>query len=218
MHFSRGRLERLGVKYQAFKPEFYYGHYETHLAVDPNDVRAVLELGVREGGSLLAWMEFFPQAQIFGVDLGTVTLAGNSERIHLLQADQTDTTAIGNFLQSHGVDSIDIIIDDCAHVGFLAKQSFWYLYNSFLKPGGYYVIEDWGVGYWDTWPDGAKLIEPDPASEPNGVFHSHENGLPGFIKQLIDQPIFESIVLTAAFAVMKKPTEQYSAEIARSTI
>lgn len=219
MYFSRGRLERIGVKNKAYKPEFYYDHYETYLAVDPNEVRAVLELGVRQGGSLLTWMEFFPNAQIFGVDLGTITLADTSGRIHILQADQTDTAAIGEFLRSHGVESVDIIIDDCSHIGFLTKQSFWPLFNTFLKTGGYYVIEDWGVGYWETWPDGAKLVEPDPSSEPNGVFHSHEHGIPGFVKQLMDQGmVFEAIIWTAAFAVMKKQSEENAAAIARSTI
>ena len=51
-------------------------------------------------------------------------------------------------------DGFDIIIDDCAHVGILARASFWHLLDHHLKSGGIYVIEDWGTGYWNGWIDG----------------------------------------------------------------
>jgi SAM-dependent methyltransferase len=214
MHFSGGRLKALGAKHHAFKHAYFYDHYERYLAVDPNAVANVLELGIHEGGSLLVWMEFFPQAEIFGVDLRLVTLPGDNPRVHQLQADQTDAEAIGNFLRSNGVESLDIVIDDCSHVGYLTKQSFLFLFENFLKPGGYYIIEDWHTGYWETWPDGAALAEPDPEGEPRGIFASHDRGMPGFIKQLIDRADeFESIVITGAFVVVKKQSHENRAAI-----
>jgi len=37
----------------------------------------------------------------------------------------------------------------------LTRRSFWHFFQHHLKPGGLYVIEDWGTGYWSDWPDGA---------------------------------------------------------------
>jgi hypothetical protein len=55
------------------------------------------------------------------------------------------------------------------------------------------VIEDWGTGYWEQWEDGRRF-EPAPdrvvssAKEPRKTeFRSHLIGMPGFIKQLIDE-------------------------------
>ncbi|HUV09939.1 MAG TPA: hypothetical protein VMX12_03105, partial [Acidimicrobiia bacterium] len=38
-----------------------------------------------------------------------------------------------------------------------------------------YAIEDWGTGYWESWPDGAQF-EPD-----------HTAGMVGFVKSLVDE-------------------------------
>lgn len=218
MHFARGRLKLLGAKYHAFKHAYYYDHYEVHVALDPDEVTSVLELGIHEGGSLLVWAEFFPRAQIFGVDLGPIRSAVDHPRIHQLQANQTDTAAIGSFLRSNGVESLDVIIDDCSHLGIPTKQSFWYLFETFLNQGGYYVIEDWRTGYWDSWPDGAALAQSNNISEASGIFTSHQHGVPGFIKQLIDRSDeFESLVVTAAFVVVKKQTNENREAIAEAT-
>lgn len=207
MHFSRGRLKRLGLAHGAFKPVSYYDYYEEYLELDPNEITNVLELGIHEGGSLLMWRDFFPTARIFGVDLGgNVTFEG-IDRIHTLQADQTDGVAIGGFLVSHGVETLDLIVDDCSHIGLQTKQSFELLFDDFLKPGGHYVIEDWGTGYWQHWADGADLKEPDARLEMEGVFQSHLHGIPGFIKQLVDRiEMFDSLVITGPFVVAKKRT------------
>ncbi|MBV8738459.1 MAG: hypothetical protein JO007_14600 [Alphaproteobacteria bacterium] len=59
-------------------------------------------------------------------------------------------------------DGFDIIIDDASHIAKLTKISFWHLFDNHLKPGGYYVIEDWRVSYWEASPDGAKYEWPNP--------------------------------------------------------
>ncbi|HYY94551.1 MAG TPA: hypothetical protein VE713_08540 [Pyrinomonadaceae bacterium] len=117
-----------------------------------------------------------------------------------------------------------MIIDDCSHVGTLARASFWHLFERHLKPGGLYVIEDWGTGYWDFWPDGTRYRERrtrahSPARHRlsralvrlhestlarrlpfartltsrakrvllRGQFRSHDFGMAGFVKELIDE-------------------------------
>ena len=215
---ANGRLRALGQRFQARKPDYYYDHYERHMPLDPNGVTSVLELGVHRGGSLLMWMEYFPNAQIFGVDLLAYELDPELHRIHVLRADQTNVEKIGQFIRSHGVTSLDLIVDDCSHLGMPTKISFAYLFETFLKPGGYYVIEDWGTGYKAEWPDGAPLdLTPDFPQEQREIFKSHNHGIPGVVKQLIDLRMkFESIVLTSAFALFRKQTEENEAALERT--
>src|SRR5262249_50712821 len=88
-----------------------------------------------------------------------------------------------------GVDTFDIVIDDASHHGMLTKQSFDMLFTRRLAPGGLYVIEDWGTGYFETWPDG-KALQGEARSKKAGRqrvrFPSHDYGMPGHIKKLVD--------------------------------
>ncbi len=218
MTTAAGRLRELGNAYSAVKPDHYYDRYAEHLRVDPETVEAVLELGVHGGGSVLMWADYFQHAQIFGVDYAPMQIAGDHPRIHLLQANQMDTGAIGRFLQANGVNQLDLIIDDCSHLGYATKQSFWFLFDSYLKPGGYFIIEDWGTGYLEAWPDGAKVVQPDSRLEEQGIFGSHDRGIPGFVKQVVDHTLrYESIVLTAGLVIIKKQSIENAAALARAT-
>jgi len=51
--------------------------------------------------------------------------------------------------------------------------------------GGLYFIEDWGTGYWDNWEDGSSYQER--VSEDPKRCLSHDHGMVGFIKQLVDE-------------------------------
>jgi len=214
MWFAAGELRRLGRKYGAVKPDFYYDDYETHLNINPSEVTAVLELGVHRGGSLLMWMELFPRAKILGVDYLAIAVDDTLPRVRVLRADQTDTVSIGGFLKANGIEQLDIVIDDCSHLGLATKQSFWFLFEHFLRPGGFYVIEDWGTGYLPAWTDGVAPVPPDVSSEGSGIFRSHQHGIPGFVKQLVDcTDKFEYLVVAPAFVLFKKHTVERRAAI-----
>ena len=47
------------------------------------------------------------------------------------------------------------MIDDASHIGQLTRISFWCAFEH-LKPGGLYVIEDWGCGYMPDWHYGRR--------------------------------------------------------------
>ncbi|MEJ0047640.1 MAG: hypothetical protein WDN04_17100 [Rhodospirillales bacterium] len=58
-----------------------------------------------------------------------------------------------------------------------------------LKPGGFYFLEDWGAGYWHNFPDG-QLFKPETAPSPcapTACSPSHDTGMPGLVKQLVDE-------------------------------
>ena len=59
-------------------------------------------------------------------------------------------------IKENNIDKFDIIIDDCSHIGTLTCDSF-HLFFPHLVKGGLYVVEDWGTGYWNSYPDGCEF-------------------------------------------------------------
>jgi hypothetical protein len=169
----------------------------------------LLELGVYRGESLLLWQDYFPQGTIVGLDIQIGEEVRRSDRIHLFEGSQADTEFLTRVAKEVAPDGFDIIIDDASHVGTLTKISFWHLFSNFLKPHGIFAIEDWGTGYWDDWHDGRRLDlqahchsanRPTPfwmknkhwlrlwkRLRPKTPMPSHDYGMVGFIKQLVDE-------------------------------
>lgn len=171
---------------------------------------SLLELGVRKGGSVLLWRDYFPQAQIAGIDIELPTSFPATDRIRLFEGNQADTAFLSTVAEQTAPHGYDIIIDDASHLGSLTKITFWHLFEHHLKPGGLFVIEDWGTGYWGDWPDGRRLdlnqyakngVQPNqfwmywtkiamklhlytPLKAP---MKNHSAGMVGFIKQLVDE-------------------------------
>jgi len=137
------------------KPKHYLLTYKEYFApLIENEVK-LLELGVSTGSSLIMWRDYFPKGTIVGLDINVSDLG--EPRIHTYQGRQEDTALLTRIAQEHAPGGFDIIIDDCAHIGELARTSFWHLFEHHLKPGGIYAIEDWGTGYMDNhiyYPDG----------------------------------------------------------------
>jgi hypothetical protein len=208
------------------KQSGYLVHYERHLGHLRNLPIKLLELGVLKGGSLLMWQKYFDKGLIVGVDSATNPLKLLPERIQFYQGSQEDSPFLDRVAQECAPDGFDIIIDDAAHIGTLARASFRCLFVRHLKSGGIYVIEDWGTGYWDSWPDGSSYQNagldpevygpqkdasvfqtpltdrpqnPGSAPHPDGVdsdFAKHNFGMVGFIKELIDEVAWPDITHT----------------------
>lgn len=168
----------------SMKPEAYLPVYERFLHPTRDATRAVLELGIADGGSLLIWERYFPAARIVGLDINPVTIAARDGRIATEQASQTDPAALDRVRATHAPDGFDLIIDDASHVGAYSEAAFRHLFRHHLKPGGLYVIEDWGTGYWPDWQDGGRFEEP--AAYDGRRLPSHDFGMVGFIKRLVD--------------------------------
>lgn len=92
----------------------------------------------RPGGSLRAWRDYFPNAQIFGIDVRPDTQF-SEDRIRTFQCDSTDSAAVAALMS--GIPELDIIIDDGSHA---SEDQLASLANFFphLKAGGFYFIED----------------------------------------------------------------------------
>ncbi len=166
----------------------YWIEYEQLLRTRRHNPLRILELGVFSGASLLVWRDYLPRATIVGVDIGEAPacIAGKS-RIHFIRASQDDQAALALAGERAG-GPFDLIIDDASHIGYLTKRSFACLFPRWLAPGGHYVIEDFGTGFLPEFPDGAQFVEPpaDDAHAETRQFKSHQYGMVGVIKQLLD--------------------------------
>jgi len=164
----------------------------------------LLEIGVNKGGSLLLWRDYFPYGRIVGIDISLPQNLKPMERVKVFKGSQTDRQFLSDVAMKTAPGGYDIIIDDASHIGKFTKISFWHLFDNHLKPGGIYVIEDWGTGYWDDWPDGKsinftktlKSVDTKIFSAPvfqkilkimkiKTPIHCHSYGMVGFIKELV---------------------------------
>jgi hypothetical protein len=125
-----------------------YQKYFEHLRNDPI---TLLEIGVHKGGSLRMWAEYFPNAQIYGVD---IPRKRNSEyvedRITVKYVNQDQIYQWDKFFKEVGDIKFDIIIDDGSHFIEHQQRTFGYLFQK-VKPGGFYVIEDLHTSLGETW-------------------------------------------------------------------
>jgi SAM-dependent methyltransferase len=142
--------------YDTDKSQQYLDNYEGFFRPLAGQKITLLELGVKNGGSLLLWRDYFVNGTIVGTDMNPVKIDDPTGRIHFYSGFQQDTAFIDNICNKSAPEGFDVIIDDCSHIGEFTRISFWRLFNNFLKPGGIYVIEDWGTGYWDMYPDGKR--------------------------------------------------------------
>ena len=122
--------------------------YERILAPFRQQAVRVLEIGVFKGGSCKLWSDFFshPQSRIIGLDLVLPGDAAPTDpRITLKQCDQNDAVCLREIAERFG--PFDVVIDDGAHRFDETRNCYQVLFEH-VNSGGYYIIEDWGVGYW----------------------------------------------------------------------
>lgn len=218
-------LAHIAAKYDTDKAvhTHYLRNYEHYFGgLREREVR-LLELGIKKGGSLYLWRDYFERGLIVGLDVEPVELEDASGRIRTYRGMQQDAELLDRIARENAPEGFDIIIDDCAHIGVLARASFWHLFEHHLKSGGVYIIEDWGTGYWEGWLDGVgyrrgrkklnpllyrstravsrlqqngvmsrvplagKLLSKMKAAVLGAQYHSHDYGMVGFVKELVDE-------------------------------
>lgn len=102
-------------------------------------VKRLLEIGVSFGGSIKMWNEYFPKAEIIGIDIEEKRFKKSeleNEKVKIFIGSQNDI----DFLQTLK-NKYDIIIDDGSHKLSDILASFSILFD-YLNKGGIYIIED----------------------------------------------------------------------------
>ncbi|MEA2150685.1 MAG: hypothetical protein QOD69_2515 [Solirubrobacteraceae bacterium] len=124
--------------------------YDTYLRDRRREVRRVLEFGIEEGGSLRMWRDFFPSAEIVGVDIVADRTRHAGDRITVLIGDQTDPDVIA---QAVAPGPLDLVVDDGSHQGDDQVRSLLAVWPH-VAPGGLYVIEDIHTSYLEKYAMG----------------------------------------------------------------
>lgn len=131
--------------YNACKEPHFIEAYKKHF--EGRKPLRVLEIGVQNGGSLKIWRDFFPEAEIVGVDVDEKCKEHEGQNIEIVIGDQVSV----KFLETLG--NFDIIIDDGGHYMTQQQVSINTLLKNQLNPGGLYVIEDLHTSYWEQFLD-----------------------------------------------------------------
>lgn len=106
---------------------------------DPDIMRHIGREGYVTGASLFMWRDYFPNAEIYGLDNKREILIF-SDRIRSFYCDQGDRESLLDAIAEMNT-NFDIIIDDGSHVPEHQALSLEMLYP-LLNLGGIYVIED----------------------------------------------------------------------------
>lgn len=116
----------------------YDRFYEQILAPLRNEPIRLLEIGIFNGASISAWLEYFPKARIIGVDTFERVAPG---AISVLRDPRVSFYACDSTAFAPQIDAVDIVIDDGSHKPEAQLATFG-MYSPLVKDGGMYVIED----------------------------------------------------------------------------
>jgi hypothetical protein len=127
-----------------------HGYLPTYLriAAELGPAARVCEIGVQHGHGLDMFQALFPVGLVAGVDAnpGCRRPEGCIE-IHAGQDDPGLPALLAGWSPEW-----DLFADDASHDGNLTVATLRLLWP-LLRPGGFYVIEDWMVGLPHIWPE-----------------------------------------------------------------
>jgi len=167
------------------KEPSYMENYEEFFADRRTQELNFLEIGIFKGGSLALWAEYFPQGNIYGLEANeTISPEFDAYMQKNPDADihpvlnhpvpphtESEEKCQAFFAECFGGTLFDIILDDGAHTYTHSKSAFDTLFFHYLKPGGIYILEDWGTTYFPHWQDGSTSGEEGMLKMVNELCH-----------------------------------------------
>jgi hypothetical protein len=143
-----GTLDDLGLKYDADKSSRFHNYLDFYESVLPDRSFSgrLLEIGVMDGVSMKMWRDYYPLAEIVGIDIKDMSFMHNSDwkvpdSVTLITCDGTDPEVAAQ------LGMFDIILDDGSHMWSQQQASFEIFYRNNLNPGGTYILEDLWSSY-----------------------------------------------------------------------
>lgn len=151
-------LDEIAIEYGADKATIhpvkghgYTRHYDAAFTSMRESPLKILEVGVGSGESMKMWLDYFPNAQVFGIDIVHDTNPWNTPggkpapRYTFFTGDQSSEVFWDCFIATYGTDW-DIVTDDGGH----SSQQIITTFNKmwpYIRRGGFYAIEDLGCAY-----------------------------------------------------------------------
>ena len=192
----------------------YLRHYDYFLRPFVSEKFSMIEFGCAGGASLRTWEKYFPNAQIYGVDIDDSAKRHETERIHIVIGDATAQKTFDELKAATG--QAFIIIDDASHAWSDQRRSFE-LFWDLVTPGGFYICEDLECGssgaytppkildsqpFFNYMQDRSEILRWAPDRDPEKNTY-HFNHLPPNI-QKIEREMDMCIFMPGAVVVRKK--------------
>jgi len=188
-------LSHLALKYGTDKgrDHWYTPHYHRRFAEMRKDPVTLLEIGIGGygdpsggGKSLRMWREYFTQGVIVGLD---ITPQDPVEGCFVELGDATDNRVLNHLGETYG--PFDIVIDDGSHVSEDILRA-WVGLWGYVKPGGWYVIEDLGTAYMDQYGGSSRRTGDTTIGFLQGLIdriHWHHFEIPNYTPNRFDQTV-----------------------------
>jgi len=168
-------IHTLGVKYNTDKITHheYHGIYDFFLKSFYDKSGCILEVGIDSGKSLKMWLELFPNAFIYGMDINKQY---SGERFSIIKGDQSKISDLKNVNNIIKNNNLFFINDDGSHIPEHQLLTFNTLFP-YLSEGGVYIIEDIETSYW---------TKGDCYNYPTRYGYRHPNSIIEIFKEVAD--------------------------------
>ena len=150
-YFGSDKANKISPKHQATHHNNKFGHgftkfYENHLNKLKEKKIRILEIGSLKGASAAAFAKYFPQAEIYCIDINLRNFVYSSDKIKVFGMNSSNPKMMKNFLTkikfSQFKKGFDVIIDDGSHILSDQLKALNFFYRN-LSESGFYIIEDY---------------------------------------------------------------------------
>jgi len=152
----------------------YLELYQKLLVNKKETAQNVLEIGINQGGSIKLWYDFFPNANIYGLDITNIehmwSEIRDKNRIILFSSDAYDEEFFNNYFLIKNI-KFDFMLDDGPHT-LESMKKFIQLYSKLMTDNGILIIED--VQSWD-WIEILRNEVPENLKQFIKVYDLREN-------------------------------------------
>ena len=150
----------------------------------------ILEIGVANGHSIASWHHYFPNSEIYGIDIKKpYKFFYKSLRVKYHEIDILNDKKINKFLKKNG--KFDYIIDDSLHTLEAMFKNIKNFYP-YLNSGGAYILEDYG--FYDH---GQKAMQEakDYNLKQNMSFFPESRTVKEILENMKSKKVFEDNIL-----------------------
>jgi len=167
-------------------------------------INKMLEIGLGGGASVRMWADYFPDAEIYAMELGGEEFKNNWANstldvsdINIIIGNSTDPKIWENI-----PDNLDLIIDDGDHTADSQIATFKLGFNK-LRSRGTYSIEDTHCGFEERYGKSFALYnyffnlvinQQLPGANTEGDFYKFQQYMPEIVRDIYAYHFYKSII------------------------